>query len=473
MSNPDPAALRALFDRQAERLPAIRRTGAAERIERLRRLRRAVAGHLDDLRAALRADFGKPEVETDLTEYLAAMGEIDHAIRHVRRWMRPKRVPTPLMLFGTRSRVHREPKGQVLIIGPWNYPFNLTLSPLVAAVAAGNCVILKPSEMTPRTSELIARVVAEAFLPEEVAVVQGDKDLATALLELPFHHIFFTGSTRVGRIVMTAAARNLTPVTLELGGKCPVILDASADLAQAASRLAWGKFLNGGQTCIAPDYLLAPEPLVEPFVREFEAAVKRFFGPDPDAHLASEDLAQVINPAAFRRLRGLVEDTVKAGARLEMGGRYDEARRRIAPTLLSGVSFDMPVMGEEIFGPILPVIAYRDRSEVYARLRTLPKPLALYVFARDGAVIDEVLRETSAGGTSVNNTILHVANPSLPFGGDGPSGIGKYHGEAGFLAFGNERAVLRQSWPDISPLLHPPYSAAVRDRLGWIRRFLG
>jgi aldehyde dehydrogenase (NAD+) len=201
--------------------------------------------------------------------------------------------------------------------------------------------------------------------------------------------------------------------------------------------------------------------------------VARFFGPDADGHLASEDLAQVVNPAAFRRLRGLIEDTVKAGARLELGGRYDEARRRIAPTLLSGVSFDMPVMSEEIFGPILPVIAYRNRSEVYARLRALPKPLALYIFARDRAAIDEILGETSAGGTSINNTILHVANPSLPFGGDGPSGIGKYHGEAGFLAFGHERAVLQQSWLDISPLLHPPYSEAVRTRIAWIRRFLG
>ena len=472
MSTPDRAALRALYDRQFAQFPEVRRGTAADRIERLKRLRQAIVKHFDALRAALAADFGKPEVETDLTEYLATLGEIDHAIGHLRRWMRPKRAGTPLMLFGTSSRVHREPKGVVLIVGPWNYPFNLTMAPLIAAVAAGNCVILKPSEMTPATSALTVRVVTEAFPPEEVAVVEGDKDVAAALLELPFDYLFFTGSQHVGRLVMAAAAQRLVPVTLELGGKSPVILDPSADLDRTASRLVWGKFLNGGQTCVAPDYLLAPESLVEPFVRAYKAAILRAFGPDSESHLRSPDLARVINDANFQRLRGLIEDSVKAGARLELGGRYDAAQRRIAPTVLSGVTFDMPVMGEEIFGPILPIIGYRDRTEVYARLRTLPKPLALYIFSEDEAVVAEILRETSAGGTSINNTILHVANPSLPFGGDGPSGIGKYHGEAGFVAFSNERAVLRQSRLDISPLLFPPYDEKVRWRLGWLRRIL-
>jgi aldehyde dehydrogenase (NAD+) len=374
----------------------------------------------------VRADFRKSAAEFEITEIQIVLGEISHAIRHLRRWMRPRRVPTPPLLKGTTGRVRCEPRGQVLILAPWNYPFQLLFGPLVSAVAAGNVAIVRPSEKVPATAAAMARILADAFPEDEVAMVAGGIETADALLELPFDHIFFTGSTAVGRKVMHAAAEHLASVTLELGGKSPAIVDRSADVGQAAERIVWGKMVNAGQTCVAPDYVLVHEA-------------------DAPAFLAA------------------ARDTV---------GRFYADERYIAPTVLSNVRADAPVMREEIFGPILPVLTVRSTDEALAFVNARPKPLALYLFSRDGGTTERVLRGTTAGGTIVNHVICHLANPDLPFGGVGESGQGSYHGLAGFRAFSHERAVLHAGRWSLAPLYYPPYGPRMRRIANLVSRWM-
>jgi len=459
-----------LFRRQHAHQGAVKRTTAAQRIAKLQRLRDAITGREQQIRDALFKDFRKAPAEVDITEIVPTLLEIREATKHLAAWMKPTKVPTPVTLVGTQSAVHYEPRGVVLIIGPWNYPFQLVIAPLIAAVAAGNCVIVKPSELTTHTSELLVELIGAVFPEEEVAVVQGDAVETQTLLALPFDHFFFTGSTRVGRIVAEAAARHLASTTLELGGKSPAVVDDSADLELTAKRLAWGKFVNAGQTCIAPDYILVSEQRERALVDALRTAISDLYGKTAAERRASPDLCRIINARNFDRLKKLLDDTVAQGARVEVGGESDAAERYIAPTLLTGVSPDAPIMAEEIFGPILPILTYKSLREVATFINARDKPLALYVFGNELHRVDSLIAETTAGGTCVNNTIVHFANHNLPFGGVGASGLGNYHGFYGFRAFSHERAVLRQGRVDLIAQLYPPYTAKVSRMLTWMRR---
>ncbi len=466
------ADARAIFARQQAHRWPMSATTARERRARLRRLQRAIVSRRGDLASALGADFGKHPVESELSEIHVTLEELNFAVAHLPAWMEPRRVPTPVLLSRGDSFVQYEPRGVALILSPWNYPVFLSLGPLVAAVAAGNCVVLRPSEKVPATSAVLRRVVEEAFPPEEVALVEGDIPVAEALLDLPFDHVFFTGSTRVGRVVMAAAARHLASVTLELGGKSPVILDASANVALAAERVMWGKCLNAGQTCVAPDYALVPRPLAPAFVEACRRQVAKMYGGSDAEVQRSGEFCRIIDVAAVRRVAGLLRDAVSAGATIAVGGTIDEGDRFIAPTIVTGVTPDTPLMREEIFGPVLPVVAYDTLDEALAIVRAHGKPLALYLFSRNRRVTRRVLQNTTAGGTCINGVIVQLATPWLPYGGVGESGTGSYHGEAGFRAFSHERAVLRQGSLALVRTLRPPYTRWInRLARAIVRRF--
>ena len=452
----------ATFERLRARRWDVARTSARERIAKLEKLRRAIVERREAIYQALYADFRKPAAEVESSEILMVLGELDHAIKHVEKWMKPRKVGTPVLLTGTRSEVRYEPKGVVLIISPWNYPFQLCLSPLVAAVAAGNCALLKPSEKTPQTSALIDQLVRDVFDPAEVTVVQGGAEVSQALLELPFDHFFFTGGPRVGRKVMEAAAKHLAGVTLELGGKSPAVVDATADVKAAAERIAFGKFLNGGQTCVAPDYVYVHSSKEAEFLAQVRETLERFYGKTEEARKSTPDFCRMVDDAQFTRVNRLLERSVAEGVQVAAGGTVDAASRYIAPTLLTEVKPDSPVMEEEIFGPLLPVLRYEQLDDVVRHIRAGTKPLAMYIFSRDSKAVDKLLSETSAGGTCVNTTVLHLGNTELPFGGIGESGVGNYHGEFGFRTFSHERAVLRQGPLSFLHTFFPPYTEKAR-----------
>ena len=464
---------REIFESQKARHPQIRARGPKERAALLRKLRDSVQAHAFEIKAAVQKDFGKSPAETDLTEIYVSVMELNHAAKSVKKWMRPRQFPTPMHMMGTSSEIRYEPKGCTLVIGPWNYPVQLVLAPLAAAVAAGCCVIVKPSELTPATSGLMAKIIREVFDPEEVTFIQGDAAVTQELLKLPFDHIFFTGSTKVGKIVMEAAAKNLTSVSLELGGKSPAIFDESVSMAAACERLVWGKFVNAGQTCIAPDYAWVPESRLEEFLSECRKSIEKAYGPGPDAWKKSEDFARIISDRNFGRLKAMLYQTVAEGAQIAIGGDSDPAQKYIAPTILTGVKASHAVMSEEIFGPILPVLTYKSlEGEVLPMIQKGERPLALYVFSEKARRVREVLDQTMSGGVCVNNTLIHIASPHLPFGGVGPSGLGSYHGEYGFKSFSHERAVVYQDGPNITRLFFPPYTARVKKLLKLAMRFL-
>ncbi|HTE50187.1 MAG TPA: aldehyde dehydrogenase family protein [Kofleriaceae bacterium] len=465
---PDDDRIERLFRKQRANQAAVKRSTAAERIAKLTRLRAAILEREPAIREAMFKDFRKSAAEVDLTEIYPSLVELKDAIRSLHRWMKPQRVPTPMALLGTRSWIHREPRGVVLLIGPWNYPFQLVIAPLVAAIAAGNCVVCKPSELTAHTSALLVELIGSVFQEDEVAVVEGGPAETQRLLALPFDHFFFTGSTRVGRIVAEAAAKHLASTTLELGGKSPAVIDDSADLASAANRIVWGKFVNNGQTCIAPDYLMVSEQRQAALVGELRRAIAAMYGATEADRRASPDLCRVINPRNFDRLKQMLDDSVSQGARVEIGGDVDAAERYIAPTVLTGVEPGSPVMAEEIFGPILPVLTYKRLDEVAPFITARDKPLALYVFGTDQRAIDSIIDNTTAGGTCINNAVIHFANSNLPFGGVGPSGTGSYHGIHGFKAFSHERAVLRQGRVDMLKSVYPPYGPKVARMIKWM-----
>ncbi|WP_408888254.1 aldehyde dehydrogenase family protein [Myxococcus faecalis] len=457
-----PQGLREAFERLRARRWEVGKRGPGERLARLEKLKALILERREALAQALHADFRKPAAEVEATEVLPVLMELEHVRKHLKGWMKPRKVTTPLVLTGTSSHVRYEPRGVVLVMAPWNYPFNLLVAPLVDAVAAGNTVLCKPSEKTPNTSRFLAQLVRDTFPEDEVHVVEGGTEVGEALLRLPFDHFFFTGGPRVGRRVMEAAARHLAGVTLELGGKSPAILDTSADLEAAAERVAWGKFLNGGQTCIAPDHVWVHASQEEAFLAALKAAVERFYGRSEEARRASADFCRMVDDGAFARVRGLLDRTVAQGARVVVGGSVDAQTRFIAPTVVADVTPDAPLMEEEIFGPVLPVLRYESLDEVVAHVRAGGKPLALYVFSQDDAAVERLIQETSAGGTCVNTVVLHNVNPHLPFGGVGHSGLGAYHGEAGFKAFSHERAVLRQGRTSLAHLFFPPYTGKAR-----------
>lgn len=420
------------------------------RLGQLERLRALLTENTDALVRALEADLRKPDPEGFLADVGVTIRDVDVLRKGLRGWARPRRVGTPLPLLPGRSRVVPEPLGVVLVIAPWNYPIQLALAPLAAAIAAGNCALVKPSEVTPHVSAALAALLPRYLDPECTALVEGGVAETQALLAERWDHIFYTGNGRVGRIVMAAAAKHLTPVTLELGGKSPCLVDDDVDLAVAARRIAWAKFLNCGQTCVAPDYVLVHARREQELLDRLAAAVRAFYGEDPQR---SPDLARIVNEQHVDRLAKLLESGTPV-----IGGRIDRADRYVAPTILRDVSPDSPVMQEEIFGPILPVLPVRDMDEAIAFVAARPKPLALYVFTDRPAVKDAVVAGTSAGGVTVNAAIWHIANPHLPFGGVGESGMGAYHGRHGFDAMSHHKPVLEKGWwPDPS-IAYPPYT---------------
>ncbi|MBN1769961.1 MAG: aldehyde dehydrogenase family protein, partial [Deltaproteobacteria bacterium] len=389
------------------------------------------------------------------------LDEATHAVRHLERWAAPRRAPTPWIHLPGSSRIEPEPRGAVLILGPWNYPVQLLLVPLVGALAAGNAVVLKPSEVAPRSSAACAALVRETFGEEEVAVFEGGAETAQALLERRFDYLFFTGGERVGRIVMQAAARHLTPLTLELGGKSPCLVDRSADPVRAARRIAWGKFFNAGQTCVAPDYVLVHRELRARLVAELCAAVWEFYGAEPRR---SPDLARIVSERHTARLAALIP------ARPACGGEVVVEERYVAPTVVDGVGWDDPLMAEEIFGPLLPVLEYDDLDDAIRRVAARPQPLALYVFASDEGFVERALRGIASGGACVNDTMRHVTTQHLPLGGVGASGFGRYRGRAGFETFSHLRSVMRRGWSFDPGLVFPPYRvplARLRALLRW------
>jgi len=461
-----------LFVIQKAHAPRMARTSTAERRERLQRLRAAIVSRRDAVYDALRRDLARPPAETELSEMHITLVEIDHAVRKLGRWMRGRRLGTSLTVFGTTSRLAYEPRGVALILAPWNYPFHLALNPLTSAIAAGCCAVVKPSEKTPATEALLRDLIAATFPPEEVAVVEGGPEVAAALLEQPFDHIHFTGGTAIGKRVMAAAAKHLSTVTLELGGKSPAVVDASADVPAAATRIVAGKFLNAGQTCIAPDYVLVHASRAAEMVEALKAAVARGYGPDEAARRATPDLARIVDPGHFERLREMFTRTVAAGAHIAMGGEFDAATRYIAPTILTDVPLDAPAMQEEIFGPVLPVVTWEDEREALAVINGLDTPLTMYLFTRDHAVADRFIRETSSGAAVINNVGVNYLNHDAPFGGVGASGMGACHGFAGFRSFSHERTVMRQRWPVTIGFFTAPYGGTRSRVADWMLRLI-
>ncbi len=448
--------LQALFEKQSAHRWTMAQTSADSRKSMLLALKKEIVSRREEIKAAMYADFKKPYAESELTEIHTSIDEINFAVKNISRWMKPKKVKTPIALFGSKSFIQYEAKGVVLVLAPWNYPFSLLINPLVAAIAAGNCVIARPSEKTPHTAKILESVIGNVF-PENVAkVVLGEIDLAEKLLELPCVHIFFTGSTQVGRKVMLAAAKNLTPVTLELGGKSPVIIDREVNLEDCAEKLFWGKFMNGGQTCVAPDYVFIPEELKIEFIELFKKQIEKRFGESSSERVATKDFARMVDKNAFNRLAEKIQDEKKL---LEDKVQADD--RFIPPTLLTEVSLNSHVMEDEIFGPILPLLTYNKLDTVIDYIRANPKPLALYVFSKNKKMIKNVLKSTTSGGVAINHVVLHLANPYLPFGGVGHSGMGNYHGEFGFKTFSHERAVLNQGRFTLTNLYFPPYNTAL------------
>ena len=448
-----------LFHRQQEHQSVLRSTTFRERKERLQRIDNFLQEerHLKALSKALWADFRKPEAEVMATEVMIIRQQYRHIRRNLRRWMRDQGISTPWPLIGTTSYIHYEPKGTCLIMAPWNYPFQLAVYPVLYGLAAGNTLVVKPSEMAPHTSAFLRNMISSLFPPEEVAVVEGDAEVAQALLDLPFNHVFFTGSPKVGKLVMQAAARHLSSVTLELGGKSPAIVAPDAPIKATAERTAWAKFLNNGQTCIAPDYVLVHESVREAFADAFCESIKAMYGHDQKTIQASPDYSRIINDRHFDRLRSLLDDATKGGATTVFGGSYDASDRFIMPTLLGNVSSDMRIMQEEIFGPIMPIITYREPEEAVELINRHPKPLAFYINSRNQRTIRYFMEHSSAGGTLVNDYMLGLSNPNLPFGGVNHSGIGKSLGFHGFVEFSNERSVIERRWGTLKPL-YPPYT---------------
>lgn len=454
----DPLDMQAAFDAQLATSLAWRTSGAAERLKRIVRLRDAMMARREDFYAAFAQDYRKSPAEVEASEFLPVMEEIRHALGRLKRWMKPRRVwPTTTML-GTYASVQFQPRGRVLIVAPWNYPLSLCFGPLVSALAAGNTAIVKPSEMTPAVSALMADIIRAVFPASEVALFQGSQPTSQTLLELPFDHIFFTGSPNVGKLVMAAAAKHLASVTLELGGKSPTIVDASANIQLAAETLMWGKFLNNGQTCVAPDHVYVHAAVKDAFVGACHAVLRQRYGQDAAAQKASPDLARVVNQRHTQRLAHLLADAQQRGARILAGGEVDQQQCYIAPTLLDNIPAGAAILNEEIFGPLLPVIGYTDLDQVIAAINAAPKPLALYLWSTDRQTIRQVLARTSSGGACVNHCVAHFAHGNLPFGGVNNSGVGSAHGEYGFKAFSHERAVLRASPLMLIKLFFPPYT---------------
>ena len=433
------AEMKRIFDLQRDHQWAMKATTAEQRKAKLQKLKHAVEARGDEVVAAVQQDTRKPEAEIRVTEYAGIMGNIQKNIDNLEEWMKPIDV-VPSMNEQDKAKIVYEARGVCLILGPWNFPLGLTFGPLAAAVAAGNCCMVKLSDLCPATASVAAEIIREVFEENEVALFEGDVDVAQALLDLPFNHIFFTGSTRVGKIVMQAAARHLSTVTLELGGKSPVLVDVGADVSKVAADLAAAKQFNGGQACICPDYLLIREEQKAELVDEFQARVKENLYSDDDT-IKKESISQIVNDRNFARIKRLFDDAVGKGAKVAVGGTLEEGDRTIHPTLLTDVTPDMLIMQEEIFAPIVPVMTYESIDDAVKYIEERDKPLALYMYSDNQATIDKVLASTSSGGVTINGFFSHYLENQLPFGGVNQSGMGSYHGFFGFKAFSHERGV--------------------------------
>ena len=463
VSNPTTAIdeIPALVDASRQTFEGGRSRPLSWRRQQLDALSRLITERETEICDALHADLGKPALEAFAAEVAIVGSDIEYIKKHLAGWMKPQKVSTPVLLQPASARVRQEPRGVVLIIAPWNYPFQLAMSPLVGAIAAGNVVIIKPSELAPATSALMARLFAEYLDTDCIKVVEGGVPETTALLEQRLDYVFFTGSTSVGKVVMRAAAEHLTPVTLELGGKSPVIVDKSANLEVSARRIIWGKCYNAGQSCVAPDYALVHEDIHERFVEQLKKTILEFYGDDAQK---SPDLGRIINERHHARVAKLLE-----GQTVAIGGQVDEADCYIAPTVLVDVDLASPVMNEEIFAPILAVIKVADMNEAVRIVNDRPEPLALYVFAGDSSTAQSVLDSTRSGGAAVNQVLMHLAIPELPFGGLGPSGVGAYHGKHSFDTFTHRRGVLNKPTMMDPPIAYPPYTPT-KEKI--IRRFV-
>lgn len=437
------------------------------RIDRLEKLRQWIHSHREAVHEAMYNDFRKASVEVDGIELFHVLNEIKVAINNLENWVKPRKIDAPLTMLGTRSFIQYEPRGVCLIISPWNYPFSLAVGPLVSSVAAGNCAILKPSELTPHVSALLSKMADEVFEKSVVAVCEGGPEVSQHLLQLPFDHIFFTGSPAIGKIVMKAAAENLTSVTLELGGKSPVIITDSSNLKEAAQRTVVAKFVNNGQTCVAPDYILADEKIAPALIEEMIRQTQNLFGEGQDIE-KSKSYCRIVNDRHFLRLNELLQDALEKGATLAWGGKTDHSTRFFHPMILAQVPMQSRLMNEEIFGPILPVITYKHLDEAIRIINSKPKALALYLFTRRKKIQEKILNETSSGGVCINDCGIHFLHHNLPFGGVNNSGIGKSHGYYGFLAFSHEKAVLKQKSGFTSVrAFYPPYTNLSKRLMDW------
>jgi aldehyde dehydrogenase (NAD+) len=454
-----------LFSKQKANQYKVAQNTYNQRIKKLNTLQRAIeVTYRRQIQGALYKDLGKPKVESELSEVYQIVGDIKFAKTYLHKWMRKQKVKTPLSMLGSSSYFLYEPKGVCLIISPWNFPFNLTFGPLVSAIAAGNTAIIKPSEMTPNSSALMAKIVKDVFTEDEVALIEGEVEVSTALLKLPFNHIFFTGSPVVGKIIMSAAAKHLASVTLELGGKSPTIIDKTANIDKAAKKIVWGKYLNAGQICVAPDYVLIDDSIKTEFISTCKKWMQHFYTEQPKN---SKSYARIVTHKHFERLKSHIENAKNLDAKIEVGGDVDPESKYIAPTILSNLNEDASLLQEEIFGPILPIVTYNTLDEAIAYINAKERPLALYVYSKSNANIKNVIQNTRAGGTCINNNVIHYANHNLPFGGTNNSGIGKSHGFFGFQAFSNKRAVVKQHTFGVAESLFPPYTSVKEKLARW------
>ncbi len=466
------AQIEQAFTAQRQRSAGLRIEPVSQRKERIRQIGEWIKANRQQIHEALFADLHKPSAEADATEIVPALTEVQHTLSHLDQWTKPRKVDAPITMIGTRSVIQYEPKGVCLIISPWNYPFNLAVGPLISALAAGNAVILKPSEFAPSTALLIRRMADTLFPKNEVAVFEGGPEVSQKLLTLPFDHIFFTGSPAVGKIVMKAAAENLASVTLELGGKSPAIVTPSVNIRMAARRIAVAKFVNNGQTCLAPDYVLVHESCSQNLCEALKSEIQQLFIENGETLEDSPHYARIVNQRHFKRLQHLVEDAINRGARIELSGPVYESQRFMHPVIFADVPDEAMIMEEEIFGPVLPVRKYSTLDEALTLINRKPKPLALYIFSSNKTEQKRIISETSSGAVCVNDCAIHFLHINLPFGGVNHSGIGKAHGFYGFQAFSNEKPVLvqRKGFTAVS-MFYPPYTKRVKQLTDWLIRF--
>lgn len=446
-----------IFEKQKFYLPVLKRRSARERVRRLKGLAEIIREYQGRIEEAGYKDFYKPAIEVRAMEVYPVLNELSYITKYLKHWMKPRAVPGGLKLFGTSSEIVNEPVGNVLVISPWNYPFHLTMIPVINAIAAGNSVIIKPSEMSPYTSEVIQELIDAVFDRREVSVIQGDHTTAEALLEQPFNHIVFTGSQNIGRVVMEKASSHLAGVTLELGGKTPALIDTEADLKKAVPAIAWGKMANAGQTCIAPDYVLVPQTMKQEVLDQLAAQLHKAYG-DTKKVLNGKDFARIVNSRHFRRLQHLLDDAIEKGAEIVYGGDYVESDNFIEPTMITDIPQEAAIMEEEIFGPILPVVTYTSLDQALNFINRNKRPLGIYAFTKNKDKANDIIARTTSGNVVINDVFANYINPALPFGGINDSGMGRLHGEHGFRQLSNEKSVVRRSrgWT-LAELMMPPY----------------